>query len=81
MQDFCLDSIPILGCIDGKFISGKMQFMVQIRCSTRIGWIWRFVGNGGLTFALAMRFLGIALGQSVALGTCAAFGTLIPAVP
>jgi L-rhamnose-H+ transport protein len=27
-----------------------------------------------------MRFLGIALGQSVALGTCAAFGTLIPAV-
>ena len=27
-----------------------------------------------------MRFLGIALGQSVALGTCAAFGTLIPAM-
>jgi L-rhamnose-H+ transport protein len=27
-----------------------------------------------------MRYLGIALGQSVALGTCAAFGTLIPAM-
>jgi L-rhamnose-H+ transport protein len=27
-----------------------------------------------------MRYLGVALGQSLALGTCAAFGTLIPAV-
>ena len=35
---------------------------------------------GGLTFGLSMRYLGIALGQSVALGTCAAFGTLIPAM-
>src|SRR5690554_1595972 len=41
------------------------------------GVLW---GIGGLTFGLSMRFLGIALGQSVALGTCAAFGTLIPAV-
>lgn len=41
------------------------------------GALW---GIGGLTFGLSMRFLGIALGQSVALGTCAAFGTLIPAV-
>lgn len=41
------------------------------------GALW---GIGGLTFGLSMRFLGIALGQSVALGTCAAFGTIIPAV-
>ena len=41
------------------------------------GVLW---GIGGLTFGLSMRFLGIALGQSVALGTCAAFGTLIPAM-
>ncbi len=41
------------------------------------GVLW---GVGGLTFGLSMRYLGIALGQSVALGTCAAFGTLIPAV-
>jgi L-rhamnose-proton symport protein (RhaT). len=27
-----------------------------------------------------MRYLGIALGQSLALGTCSAFGTIIPAV-
>lgn len=37
-----------------------------------------FWGVGGLTFGLSMRFLGVALGQSVALGFCAAFGTLIP---
>ncbi len=39
------------------------------------GALW---GVGGLTFGLSMRFLGIALGQSVALGTTAALGTLIP---
>lgn len=39
------------------------------------GTMW---GVGGLTFGLSLRFLGIALGQSVALGFCAAFGTLIP---
>jgi L-rhamnose-H+ transport protein len=35
-------------------------------------------GVGGLTFGLSMRYLGVALGQSIALGLCAAFGTLIP---
>lgn len=35
-------------------------------------------GVGGLTFGLTMRYLGIALGMAVALGFCAAFGTLIP---
>ena len=41
------------------------------------GALW---GIGGLTFGLSMRYLGIALGQSVALGTTAAIGTLIPAM-
>lgn len=41
------------------------------------GVLW---GIGGLTFGLSMRYLGVALGQSIALGTCSAFGTLIPAV-
>lgn len=39
------------------------------------GFLW---GIGGLTFGLTMRYLGIALGYAVALGMCAAFGTLIP---
>lgn len=41
------------------------------------GVLW---GIGGLTFGLSMRYLGVALGQSIALGTCAAFGTLFPAL-
>jgi L-rhamnose-H+ transport protein len=35
-------------------------------------------GLGGLTFGLTMRYLGLSLGMGVALGYCAAFGTLIP---
>ena len=41
------------------------------------GILW---GVGGLTFGLSMRYLGVALGQSISLGTCAAFGTLFPAL-
>ena len=32
---------------------------------------------GGLTFGLSMRYLGVALGQSIALGTCAGLGTIM----
>jgi L-rhamnose-H+ transport protein len=35
-------------------------------------------GIGGLTFGLTMRYLGMSLGMAVALGYCAAFGTLVP---
>lgn len=44
-------------------------------------WTWFFGvlwGVGGLMFGLTMRYLGISLGYAVALGFCAAFGTLIP---
>lgn len=41
------------------------------------GMLW---GVGGLTFGLSMRYLGIALGQSVALGTCAGLGTILAPV-
>ena len=41
------------------------------------GAMWGF---GGLTFGLTMRYLGIALGMAVALGYCAAFGTLMPPI-
>jgi L-rhamnose-H+ transport protein len=37
-------------------------------------------GLGGLTFGLTMRYLGIALGMAIALGYCAAFGTLVPPI-
>lgn len=38
------------------------------------GMLW---GVGGLTFGLSMRYLGVALGQSLALGTCAGLGTIL----
>ncbi|GHV01174.1 sugar:proton symporter [Bacteroidia bacterium] len=41
------------------------------------GALW---GVGGLTFGLSMRYLGVALGQSVSLGLCSALGTLLPAL-
>jgi L-rhamnose-H+ transport protein len=41
------------------------------------GAMWGF---GGLTFGLTMRYLGMSLGMGVALGYCAAFGTLVPPV-
>jgi L-rhamnose-H+ transport protein len=41
------------------------------------GSLW---GVGGLTFGLAIRYLGIALGYAIALGLCTAFGTLIPPI-
>jgi L-rhamnose-H+ transport protein len=45
--------------------------------ATFFGFLWGF---GGLTFGLSLRYLGVALGQSIALGLCAAFGTLLPPI-
>ncbi|MDR3745734.1 MAG: L-rhamnose/proton symporter RhaT [Acidobacteriaceae bacterium] len=41
------------------------------------GALW---GVGGITFGLAIRYLGIALGYAIALGLCAVFGTLVPPI-
>ncbi len=41
------------------------------------GLLW---GIGGLTFGLAMRYLGMSLGMSVALGYCSVFGALVPSI-
>jgi L-rhamnose-H+ transport protein len=41
------------------------------------GLLW---GVGAVTFGLSMRYLGMALGMSIALGFCALFGTLVPPI-
>ena len=41
------------------------------------GVLW---GVGGITFGLAIRYLGISLGYSIALGLSTVFGTLIPPI-
>jgi len=38
------------------------------------GILW---GIGGLTFGLSMRYLGVALGQSIALGLCSGLGAIL----
>jgi L-rhamnose-H+ transport protein len=59
-----------------------MQIISESPASAK--WLAMFFGAlwgvGSLTFGLSMRYLGVAMGQSIALGFCAAFGTLIPPV-
>ena len=54
----------------GMFASNPKASLLTIL----FGALW---GVGGLTFGLSMRYLGVALGQSIALGTCAGLGTLL----
>jgi L-rhamnose-H+ transport protein len=42
-----------------------------------MGLLW---GIGGLTYGLGVRYLGMSLGNSVVLGFCSAFGSLVPAI-
>jgi len=53
--------------------------------SPRSGMVWSYVfgvlwGFGGLMCGLGLRYLGLALGQSISLGVCAIVGTLVPAI-
>ena len=71
---------PLLGAAlavpDGgslwQLLAGADPFMLWM--TVLFGALW---GVGGLTFGLSMRYLGVALGQSIALGTCAALGTVM----
>jgi L-rhamnose-H+ transport protein len=70
---FAFFTVPqgtLLDIIADSPLSAKLLAMM-------FGALW---GIGGLTFGLSIRYLGIALGQSIALGFCAAFGTLIPPI-
>ena len=59
--------------------------MAILRDAPKSSLLWSYVfgvlwGIGGLTFGLTMRYLGMSLGYALALGFCAAFGTIIPPV-
>lgn len=63
---------------DGKLLQLLSQAPLDAKLwAMFFGALW---GVGGLTFGLSIRYLGVALGQSIALGFCAAFGTLIPPI-
>jgi L-rhamnose-H+ transport protein len=55
----------------------KQQYASTLWWTYFFGVLWGF---GGLTFGLTMRYLGMSLGMGVALGYCAAFGTLLPPI-
>lgn len=55
----------------------KQQSLGTLWWTYFFGAMWGF---GGLTFGLTMRYLGMSLGMGVALGYCAAFGTLLPPI-
>lgn len=70
---------PIIGAMlavpDGESITELLAAHPQEALMTMFfGALW---GIGGLTFGLSMRYLGVALGQSISLGTCAALGTIL----
>lgn len=55
-----------------ELFAGSQSFNIWM--TILFGVLW---GVGGLTFGLSMRYLGVALGQSIALGTCAGLGTIM----
>lgn len=64
-------AVPEGQSLFGLFVSAP-SFNVWM--TILFGVLW---GVGGLTFGLSMRYLGVALGQSIALGTCAGLGTIM----
>jgi L-rhamnose-H+ transport protein len=57
--------------------------VIRQQTASTLWWTYFFGamwGFGGLTFGLTMRYLGMSLGMGVALGYCAAFGTLLPPI-
>lgn len=74
---------PLMGALlslsgtDGNF--GDLMAIMQ--ADPRATWLTVLFGTlwgiGGLTFGLSMRYLGVALGQSIALGTCSGLGAIL----
>jgi L-rhamnose-H+ transport protein len=63
----------LFGVLHDAYATHPHEFLLTIL----FGALW---GVGGLTFGLAIRYLGFALGYSIALGLCMVFGTLIPPI-
>ena len=75
----------------GSFARGLLAFLLtndvvgvlRQQTASTLWWTYFFGvlwGFGGLTFGLTMRYLGMSLGMGVALGYCAALGTLVPPI-
>lgn len=74
--------LPLLGALLAVPAGHSLLELFAMDCHAAwttlfCGVLW---GVGGLTFGLSMRYLGVALGQSIALGTCAGLGTILAPV-
>jgi L-rhamnose-H+ transport protein len=65
---------PQLGVILSEALTSQYK---AVAWAVFFGFIWGF---GNLTYGMANRYLGIALGGSIAVGFCMLFGTLIPPI-
>ena len=70
---------PILGALlavpsGENLFALYAQYPKESFLTILFGVLW---GIGGLTFGLSMRYLGVALGQSIALGLCAGLGAIL----
>jgi L-rhamnose-H+ transport protein len=66
-----------------SFMTNDLVGVLKQQTWSTLWWTYFFGamwGFGGLTFGLTMRYLGMSLGMGVALGYCAAFGTLVPPI-
>ena len=73
----CLGALLSLSGTGGSFgeLLGLMNADPKATWLTILfGALW---GVGGLTFGLSMRYLGVALGQSIALGLCSGLGAIL----
>jgi len=67
----------------GSILTNDLPVVIREAPASCLFWsyFWGAMwGLGGLTFGLTMRYLGMSLGMAVALGYCAAFGTLMPPI-
>ena len=73
----------IMPWILAGFMTHDLLGVLHQQSASTLWWTYFFGamwGFGGLTFGLTMRYLGMSLGMGVALGYCAAFGTLLPPI-
>ena len=65
------------------FMTNDLMGVLRQQSWSTLEWTYLFGllwGFGGLTYGLTMRYLGLSLGTGVALGYCAAFGTMVPPI-
>ena len=73
----------IMPCIIAFLTVSALCLALREAPASSIFWTFLFGllwGIGGLTFGLSMRYLGMSLGYAIALGFCAAFGTIVPPI-